>query len=273
MFRKNRGGETVFNGCGIGAGAVILLVLIVTLLLSFYTVKTGEIGIITRFGAVQYTVSPGLGVKWPFIDGIVKLNIQTQKDEVDASAASSNLQSVTAKIAVNYRLDPLYALEVFRSVGSDYSAKVVTPSIQNVFKETTAKFTATQLITDRDKVRVLAEKTLTERLAVYHVIVDNFNITNFDFSPEFNASNEKKAVAEQEVETAKQRLEQAKVDAQTALTVAQGQANSQKAVRDAGALTPEYLQYLFLQKWNGVLPQVTGGAVPTIDTNKYLSGK
>ncbi len=249
-------------------GVIVALILLLT---SFFTVGAGQVGIITQWGAVSRTVGPGFGTKMPIAEGIVKMDVRTQKDEVDASSASSDLQLVTAKIAVNYHLDPLKALDVFQNVGTDYANKVVSPAIQNAFKGTTAKYTAENLITKREEVRINAEKALSEQLAQYHIIVENFNIVNFDFSPEFNAAIEQKQVAQQAVETSKQKLAQAKVDADTALTIAQGQANSQKAVRDAGALTPEYLQYLFLQKWNGVLPQVTGGVVPTIDTNKYLA--
>jgi hypothetical protein len=73
-------------------------------------------------------------------------------------------------------------------------------------------FTAEELITARDQVRIRAEEELSKQLAPYSIVVENFNIINFDFSPEFQAAIEAKQVAQQAVETAKQRLFQAEID-------------------------------------------------------------
>ena len=261
--------------CGLIVGGAAFVLLVIGILLSFYTVGAGEVGSITNWGAVQYTVNPGLGMKVPIANGIVKMNIQTQKDEVDASSASKDLQTVTAKIAVNYRLDPAFAMQVYQEIGTDYQNKIVSPAIQNAFKSVTAQYTAEELITKREEVRIKAEKALSEQVTKYHVIIENFNVVNFDFSKAFNDAIEAKQVAQQEVETAKQKLAQAQVDAETAIAQAKGQAESQKALKDTGAMTPEYLYYIFLQKWDGKLPAVMGGASPMIDVNSMIpaSGK
>jgi regulator of protease activity HflC (stomatin/prohibitin superfamily) len=253
------------------AGVVGFILFVIVLLMSIYTVPAGNVGVMTHWGAVQYVVYPGLGFKAPIADGVVRMNIQTQKDEVDASSASKDLQLVTAKIAVNYHLDPAYAKDIYQNIGTEYQSVIIAPAIQNVFKSTTAKFTAEELITKREAARVEAENGLVEQLKPYHILVDNFNIVNFDFSPEFNAAIEAKQVAQQSVETSKQKLAQAQVEAQTALAVAEGQAKSQAALKDAGSLTPEYLEYVALQKWNGVLPNVTGSVTPFIDVSKFAN--
>ena len=240
------------------------------LLFAFYIVPAGSVGVVTRFGAVNRVVYPGPGIKIPLVGRVVRMDVRTQKDEVDTSAASKDLQVVTSTIAVNYHLDGQYAVDVFQNIGRRYTDIVIAPAIQNVFKATTAKFTAEQLITNREAVRIQAEDELAKQLLPYHVVVENFNIVNFDFSPEFNAAIEAKQVAQQQVETAKQRLAQAQVDAQTALAQAKGQADAQAMLNMSGALTPEYLHYLALTKWNGILPYVTSGAIPFIDVGNVL---
>lgn len=262
---KSERGQS-FAGIAIGLGAVVAIVLIV---LSIYAVPAGSVGVITRWGAVKYVVQPGLGFKVPISDGIVKMSIRTLKDQVDATAASSDLQTVTSTIAVNYHLDGRYAVQVYQNVGTQYQDVLVAPAIQNIFKATTAQYTAEELITKREAVRINAEKSLTAQLAIYHVVVENFNIINFDFSKDFDAAIEAKQVAEQQVETAKQKLAQAQVDAQTAVAQAQGQADAQAALKNTGALTSAYLQYLALTKWDGHLPSVTGGASPFIDVSQF----
>jgi regulator of protease activity HflC (stomatin/prohibitin superfamily) len=244
---------------------VVAFCIFMVLMLTFFIVPAGSVGVVTRFGAVNRVAYPGIGIKIPLVEGVVKMDVRTQKDEVDTSAASKDLQVVTSTIAVNYHLDGKYAVDVYQNIGSNYQDIVIAPAIQNIFKATTAKYTAEQLITNRDAVRIQAEDALATQLAVYHVIVENFNIVNFDFSPEFNAAIEAKQVAQQQVETAKQKLAQAQVDAQTVLAQAKGQADAQAMLNLSGALTPEYLRYLALTKWNGILPSVVGGAIPFID--------
>jgi len=261
MFDKN--GDLKI-GCISGVAGTIVVVVIL-LLMSIVKINAGNVGVVTRWGAVNRVVYPGISWKWPIAEGVHVMDVRTQKDQVDVGAASFNLQTVQATIAVNYHLDGQYAAEVYQSVGVHYQDVLLAPAIQNIFKATTARYTAEELLTKREEVRLAAEDALSVQLAVYHVIVENFNIVNFDFSPEFNAAIEQKQVAQQGVETARQLLARAQIEAETALAQAQGQANAQAALQQTGALTPEYLRYLALTKWNGILPTVVGGAIPFID--------
>lgn len=249
----------------IGNGSAMLIVLAITALLvimpgtgAWGIVGAGNVGVITRLGAVNRVVTPGFVAKIPLIEYIHPMETRTQKEQADASSASKDLQEVKATIALNYHLRGEKAVEVYQNIGTDYKVRVIDPAMQEAFKATTAKFTAEELIGKRELVKQDALKELKERLSVYNIVVDNFNIVNFDFSIEFNQAIEQKQVAQQN-------LERAKLEAQTALTQAQGQANAQKALKDTGSLSPEYLEFLALQKWNGILPTVTGNSVPFIN--------
>lgn len=247
------------------------LVLIVFLFaMSIFVVPAGSVGVVTRFSAINRVAEPGIGMKIPLIDSVHNMSVRTQKDEVNASAMSENLQVVTSTIAINYHLDGKNAITVYQNIGTNYAEIIIAPALQNTFKSVTAKFTAEELITNREEVRLEAEKELTTQLAVYHIIVENFNIVNFDFSPEFQAAIEEKQVAQQAVETSKQRLAQAEIDAQTVVAQAQGQADAQKAMKDTGSLTTEYLQFLFLSKWDGTLPTVMTSASSVFDLSGYV---
>jgi len=247
-----------------------LVIIAILFASSIFVVPAGSVGIVTRFSAVNRMAEPGIGMKIPFIDSVHNMSVRTQKDEVNASAMSENLQVVTSTVAINYHLDGTNAITVYQNIGTNYAEIIIAPALQNTFKSVTAKFTAEELITNREQVRLEAEEELTAQLAVYHVIVENFNIVNFDFSPEFQAAIEAKQIAQQAVETSKQKLAQAEIDAQTAVAQAQGQADAQKAMKDSGSLTPEYLQYLFLTKWNGTLPTVMTSASSVFDVSGYV---
>ncbi|HEY9152640.1 MAG TPA: hypothetical protein VIN60_07120 [Anaerolineales bacterium] len=48
--------------------------------------------------------------------------------------------------------------------------------------------------------------------------------------------------------------------------------DDQKALKDAGLLTPEYLEFLAIPKWDGHLPPViAGGAPPFIDLSQFIN--
>lgn len=234
---------------GLVVVAVIALILFFS---SMAIVGAGSVGVVTRFGAVNRVLSPGLNFKLPIIEGMTIMETRTQKEQVDAKAASKDLQEVQSTIALNFHLRSEKAVEVYQNIGVEYKDRIIDPAIQEAFKATTAKFTATELITKREAVKQEALSHLKERLNVFNVIVDDFNIVNFDFSADFNQSIEQKQVAQQN-------FERARIEATTATTQAQGQADAQRILRDSASLSPEYLQFLAIQKWDGKLPNATSG--------------
>jgi regulator of protease activity HflC (stomatin/prohibitin superfamily) len=259
FFRKKDSSGYITPRYGRIALAVILPILfLIGFFGSFSFVGAGHVGVVTRFSAVNRVVEPGLVLKLPLIESVHKMETRTQKEQVDAQAASKDLQEVKSTIALNYHLNGPKAVDVFQNVGEDYVGRIVAPAMQEAFKATTAKFTAQDLIEKRESVKVLAYAELTKRLEKYNVIVDDFNIVNFDFSAEFNGAIEAKTVAQQN-------LERAKLEAATAVTKAQGQADAQKRLKDSGSLSPEYLQFLALQSWDGKLPAVVGNGTPFIN--------
>ena len=131
---------------------IVALVLLAVILVAsaIYVVPAGNIAVITRFGAVNRVAYPGMNLRLPFAERVVLMSIRTQKDQVGATAMSKNLQVVTSDIAVNYHLDGTRATEVFQNIGTNYSEIIVAPAVQNTFKAVTAKFTAEELITNRD---------------------------------------------------------------------------------------------------------------------------
>lgn len=239
------------------------LIALVLLLNAFVVVEAGSVGVLVRLGAVTgANLDPGFQFIVPLIDDVKHFDTRTQKEQVDAAAASKDLQEVKATVALNYHLDARYATDVFRTIGPEYKARVIDPTIQEAFKSTTAQFAAAELITDREAVKQKAREFLKSRLEQFHIIVDEFNIVNFDFSDSFNAAIEAKVVAQQQVQTAENQLARAKVDAQQQIVTAQANAEAQRLQQ--ATLTDLYVEYLAIQKWNGVLPLYTGGGTPFV---------
>ena len=249
----------------VAIGAVILVLLVN----SVGTVGAGERGIKTRFSNVVGEVMPGLYFKLPFIDHVEKMDVQTQKEQTTAAAASADLQNVSTEVAVNYNIDPTHTTDLFVNVGMDYKTKVIDPAIQEVVKAVTASYTAEELITKRPAVTDAIQKQLTDRLLASHITVSAVSIVNFNFSEQFNQAIEAKVTAEQNALAAKNKLDQVKYEAEQTVTTAQAQAQAiqiqAQAIQQQGGAN--YVQLQAVNKWDGHLPtqMIPNASVPFIN--------
>ena len=76
-----------------------------------------------------------------------------------------------------------------------YENRVISPAIQESVKAATAKYTAEELITKRSVDKEDTRAAIAERLLNYHIIIDDFSIVDFSFSPEFDLAIEAIEVA------------------------------------------------------------------------------
>ena len=132
---------------------VIAFVVIVTILCSFQTIRSGEVGLRVRFGKIiDSNLKEGFNLKLPYIEDIVKVNIKVQKVELETSAASKDLQDINTKIAVNYRIEADKASSLYKTVGNSYELTILEPVIEESVKSVISKYTAEETITKRSEV-------------------------------------------------------------------------------------------------------------------------
>jgi len=249
--------------------AILVIVVIIALFSSAYTIKAGQTGVLLTFGkASEQAIGEGLHFKLPFVQEIIKVDVKTQKYEGDAAAASKDLQTVSTRMAINYHLETSSVPQLYRDLGLDYQIKLIQPLEQEIVKATTAKFTAEELITRREEVRLEVKNVLHERLVERGIIVEEVSLVNFDFSPSFNAAIEAKVTAEQNALAEKNKLAAIEYQAQQRITQAQGEAEAiriqAQSINAQGG--KDYVQLQAINKWDGKLPQFTGaGAVPFIN--------
>ncbi len=252
---------------------VIGLLFLFSWLNPFVVINAGHRGAITTFGKVNQTVlEEGLHFRAPVMQNVREINVQIQKAEGDGDAASRDLQQVHTKIALNYHLIPNRVAETYQTVGDLDSVgdRIIVPAVQEAFKATTAKYTAEELISKRPEVRDQISQFMKDRLLRHGITIDEFSIVNFRFSESFNQAIEAKTTAEQLKLKAERDLDRIKVEAEQKVASAKAEAESLRLQKQE--ITPDLLklreienQRLALEKWNGQLPQVTGGSVPMIN--------
>ena len=255
-----RGTQPRYAGPAIGFGVVgiaALLVLIIAIFGSFTQVGVGEVGIVKHFGAIDTdhpdVFDPGIHTKVPFRDDVVIFDTRIQKEQVDSSAASKDGVTIHSTITINFHIEAAKAPLILQNIGANYKERIIDQQIQQAFKDVTAQYAGLELIQKREEVALKAKGVLKDKLTPYYIVVDEFTIPNYEFPKEFNDAILATQVANQQNLQAKQLQEKARTEAETALIVAQGLANAQKA--QATTLTPEYLQLQAINKWNGQLPQ------------------
>lgn len=241
--------------------AIFAIFAIITFFNSFKTIPTGYVGVKTQFGKVQETMlNEGMNTKVPYIEKIVLIDCRTQKCEYTMEASSKDLQKVTnIKIALNYNVDKTKANQLYKDVGVDFKSVIIEPTIFESVKQGMSQYTAEQLITERSAVSNVIVKLLEERLSSKGIIVTALNITDLNFSAEFDAAIEKKQITEQQTQQAKYELEKAKVENEKKVENAKAEAevmslqNSQ-ITEQTLRLKELEIQEEFIEKWNGVMP-------------------
>ena len=265
-------------------GVVALVAAILVVSSCAAVVPTGSTGVITTFGKVsEDTYSEGFHLKIPFAQDMVIISNKIQVYETDASAVSSDLQTVNSKIAINYRVKADSSASIYKNIGPDYQSVILTPAAQEAMKSVTARYTAEHLITQRNTVGEEIKEMLESKVSEYGIQIEKFNIINFDFSSEFNAAIEQKQVAEQNklrAQTEKeQKIIEAEAEAEKVKLAAEAQAESIKTKAEAQAeanktisesLSDELIKYQTIEKWDGVMPKVASSANPllTLDVDE-----
>lgn len=252
---------------------VVAAFIALSVLNPFVVIGPGERGVVTNFGAVQKEVmGEGLHIRIPVMQKVVVMDVRVQKGEGQGDAASKDLQQVTTNVAVNYHLDPNRVAETYQTVGNLHAveARILLPAVQESVKAATALYTAEELVSKRQEVRDQIRKLLRDRLIRNGVIVDEFSIVNFSFSREFNNAIEAKTTAEQLKLKAERDLDRIRIEAEQKVAAAKAEAESLRLQKEIVTenlirLRQIEMQQKAIDKWDGRMPQVTGGATPFID--------
>jgi len=255
---------------------LIAIVFIVVLIMNpFVMVGAGERGVVLNFGAVQSSVlSEGLHLRIPIMQKIIKIDVKVHKSQTDAESVSKDLQDTRSTIAVNYHISPEKANWIFQNIGTEYKDRIIDPAVQEVVKAITARYTAVELITQREKVRSEIKDLLKQRLMAYNIIVDDFSIVNFSFSQLFTQAIEAKQTAEQLALKAQRDLDRIKIEAEQKIASAKAEAEALRLQKEN--VTPQLIKLRqieasikAIEKWDGHMPKVTSDSVPFIDVKSF----
>ena len=279
-------------------GIVLCIVLIIISCVSY--VPTGYTGIVTTFGKVhENTLDAGLKVHAPW-NNVITMDNREQRVPFQLEAFSKDIQQVDVQGSINYNIDKTTAMNLYRDVGTEYASVLIQPRIQEDVKIVIAKYTAEDLIANRQNAADAIFELIRAELESKGIHIISLAMENIDFTDAFESAVEAKQVATQEkqkAQTEQERMtmeeeakakravivanaeaEQAKIAAQADLEVVKiqaeaslyaGQREAEMNQRIAEALTDELIKYYEIKQWDGKLPTFMGGngTLPILDFN------
>jgi len=239
---------------------------------SFYVVEPGYTALHLRMGRIidSHTES-GAYFKAPLVDTIIYINQRICKSEIETSALSKDLQTVSIEVAINYKINN--AMQLYRTVGTNFEHVIINPFAQESIKAVIAKFTAEDLIQYRHTAKDKVFQELKERLFPLSIELIDFNFVHLDFSADFIKAVEEKQIAEQSAKTAKNLTEKVKEESLQIKSRAEAEAYSLNVKKSS--VTPELIALKktdafikAIDKWDGKLPHIMGGNAPFLLMNE-----
>lgn len=262
---------------------VCLVVLLIVFLTCTATVETGYTGIVTTFGKVEdVTLEAGLHLKSPF-QRIIAMDNREQKTSFTTEAFSSDIQQVDITGSINYAINKSTAMNLFKEVGTDYFNKLVYPRMLEITKGVFSKYSAENLVANREKLSQDIRDGLYAELQNYGINVISLSIENLDFTDAFTDAVEAKQVAAQrklqaEIEQAQmtmetqQQAERQRINAEAAANVAKinadadayatkvrSEAEAEANKKIAESLTENLIRFNEVKNWDGKLPTYMAG--------------
>lgn len=265
---------------------VIVIIALILIFNSFSVVNEGYIGVQYRFGKiVRSDLSAGLNFRIPFIDEIKPVDTREQIYEVETDAYTSDTQTVDSlRLKLNYCYDGSRLPEIIRSIGVDNVVnKLLVPNVAKISKDEIGKVKAEDLVQNRSTVQNAIYESLKETLAPQGIIVSAFAIENLSFDDAFEQSIQGKVIAAQDALKMQNKTAEKQEEAKQQVISAQAQADSEKIKADAEAYaiqkvqeqltnSPNYIDYMKIQQWDGKLPAAVGDVNPFVaidgSTNK-----
>lgn len=268
--------DTIVHRGRIVAAALVIIIALIFAISCFSFVPTGHTGVVTLFGKVEdYTLDSGVHFKNPFAR-VIKMDNRIQKESVELSCFSSDIQEVEVVFTLNYQISKEYAMNIYKTIGKNYFDTAVSPIITESVKTVAARYTAEDLINKRNELAMAIETDMKEKLLIFNIELVSTSIEDMDFTDAFTNAVEEKQVAAQnklKAETeAAQRVVEAEAEAQIRRVTAEAEAYEilQRAEAEAQAnqklaesITDRLIEYRYYEVWDGKLPQMVMGESTT----------
>ena len=280
--------ERYLNG-KVAAGIVAVILLVMTV----YTIPEGHVGVVKQWGKAVYQVGPGINLKVPVMHKVEVIEVRQKKNVEDLTASSMDQLPLTATTSINWTVNKESAMDLFIQYGGlrQFETRILDPKLRSASKAALAKFSAHELIRDRQKAVDEIMIRMVEEMENFPVVVNSPQLENLVLPENYLAAVESKEVARQDAVREEHRLEQqrlealrevntaeaysqskrlrADAEAYRVITEATAEAEAVKLINEQLARSPNYIELVKAKAWDGKLPitLLGGDTVPMVKIN------
>jgi len=273
----------------LGVAGVLALTVLAPSIVTY--VNPGHVGIVihrTGGGVDKTPLGPGLHPRNPLFTAIEEYPTfmqtlvltratedGTPNDEINVNSQEG--QPLSVDVSMSFELDPSKVPQLYQTFRTDIATiqhGYVKQTIRQALQEVIGSEQIADIIGPKKAEAVArAQGLISQRLAPYGIVVKQFTLNELRAPESVMQAINTKNVMQQQALTAQNELQKNTFQAQGDSIKAAGRAKAITAEAEAQAranqllsasLTPTLVQYELMKKWNGQLPQVSGGATPMI---------
>lgn len=243
--------------------AVVFTLLFCFVPFSFHTVDTGEIAVVKHLGEAKEVRTAGTHFDSLITNSYQYYDAKVQSVDIITSAYSSDAQTMDIQMTLQYQIVSERVIDIARQYGSlDLLENRIESIAIEKTKSVLSAYTAMNIIANRAAMSPAVEESIKSAIGdEYFVNVITVVLTNIDFSDSFEKAVEDKMIAEQNQLKAayenEAKVAKAEADAKAKIVAAEAEAKANELLEKS--LTDNILREMYIDKWNGVLPDVVAG--------------
>ena len=260
---ENDGRCAVFS-----AISALLVIAFICVPFSFHVVDTGEVAVVKRFGEARGVRTSGAHFDFWVTTTYQRYDAKVQNVDIVTAAYSSDAQTMDIQMTLQYQIMSEKVIDIAKQYGS---LELLQNRIESIAIEKTkavlSAYKAMNIIADRAAMSPAVESAIKTAIGdEYFVNVTTVVLTNIDFSDAFETAVEEKMIAEQKQLKAEYenqtKVAQAEAEARAKIVAAEAEAKANELLEKS--LTETILREMYIEKWNGVLPNTVAGDASTI---------
>lgn len=234
----------------------IAALFVVPMLAGCGSVDTGNVGLYNRFGKIDDAVATeGVYAVNPFTTKLENMSVQTTPWKADTKVYTKDIQTATVAFNISTSLNPASAVTMRKTIGLEWRDRILPQTVEASIKDVFGHYNASDAIAQRERIRGQIEMDLKQTLAKRGIRVDDFQLTNIDYSDAFEKAVERAQVATQKANEAKNRTVEVEENAKQTVLKANADAESIRVQAAAISANPAIIELKRAERWNGVMPQ------------------
>ena len=226
-----------------------ILFALYVLIASFFTVKTAEVAVITRFGKFLRVANPGLNWKWPIIDAVAgRVSLRVNQITLTMETKTKDNVFVTIPISVQNRVRPEKAFDAFYKLANPVAQ--IQSYVEQVILGHVPSMTLDEVFASQSGIALAVKQELDADMSEFGYEIVNVLVT--DIVPDakvksamndINAAQREQVAANARGEAEKILVvKKAEAEAESKALQGQGIANQRKAIIEGLQLSIEQLQ-------------------------------